>query len=944
MFVGRARELAALGALVDRAQAGPVEPVLLVGEAGMGKSALLDALADAARRRGMRVVRTRSPEGADASPFSVVEDVGRVLSDDLALLSHDDAQLLRRAPHDSTIRPGAVAGALLELLAESAHRQPLLLLLDDLHWADRDSVTTVCLAVGRLQSERVGVVGAARPRPAPDPRVQAWTRIGIGPLESAPAIHVLQQHLADLPERARPDDTHARVLADALGCCPLALVQAGNLLTPAQLAGTEPLPDPLPIDEHLTGAWGRVWEDLPTLVRTAILAFCVTAGSGSGVISGVLADLGLDQDALDPTASQHLLVPADAPLGVDLGHPLIRDAVLVAAGPQQVRGMHRRAAAVAQALGLSPSIVVAHLAASALPGDEQTIAQLLDQADRALALDVGEPAGRALLAAASLTLASPTRAHLAARAIEVLMLRSLTADFRPALALVDSSDADCLSPGEQLWIEWARSERLAAVDGLQHLASIRATAAHARATGSPILSWTLLSALTAAWGAGDAATASAHADMLLRLAERGGESIEGPLPAWACRALHAVNLFQVGRVAEAHDELLVAREGSRAWQPPTSAPSAQMVAIGVVDHLTGLLDPWVDDRLVAGYRWFLRNDGETVSHARCLQAERARRRAEFAVARDLLDEAVALFPSCALMPSMWLPTSVRIRAAIGDGEALHAEAAQIRAYARRIGTSAEFLGVADGAEGLLALGEGRIDDALLHLEPLAEPQLLGRGPWDVVTTGRADLVEALTRAGATDRAGQAAQALGTTLGPSPDPFARGLVHRVHGLTTSADQAQARLEASATAFREAGDPFEEARSRLLLGEWLRRERQIEPARRELRLAIGAFERMGAAPWYARAVAELRATRAAVPKPTPDPWSGLTPQERRVAEAVAAGGTDRQVAADLFLSARTVGYHLASIYRKLGVNNRTALAARLAQARTAVESGQPATARQ
>ncbi len=92
-------------------------------------------------------------------------------------------------------------------------------------------------------------------------------------------------------------------------------------------------------------------------------------------------------------------------------------------------------------------------------------------------------------------------------------------------------------------------------------------------------------------------------------------------------------------------------------------------------------------------------------------------------------------------------------------------------------------------------------------------------------------------------------------------------------------------------------------------------------------------MGTSRWYAQAVGELRATRAALPPPIPDAWSGLTPQEQRVAEAVGPGGTDRQVAAELFLSARTVGYHLATIYWKLAVSNRTALAARLAQATSA-----------
>ena len=928
-------------ALLDRAGSEHAEPLLLVGDAGMGKTALLDAAAQEAAFRRIRVVRTRSPDGADASPFSLVQDIVRGLSDDLALLSRDDGEILRTAPRNSASRPGSVAGALLQLLAESAHRQTVLLLLDDLHWADRDSLAALCLAVGRLQAERVAVVGAARPRPALDPRLRAWAGIEVTPLTLDAAVRLLRAHLPAPGPRGALDERRARTLAEALGRCPLALVEASHLLTPAQLAGTAPLPDPLPVDDHLMAAWGRVWMGLPPPTRTALLALCVTAGSGTGVLGTVLADLGLGPEALDPTSSDRLLVPADGPLGVELAHPLIGDAVLAAAGPARVRAMQRRSAAAAESLGLSPSIIVAHLAASAVPGDEAIIAHLLDQADRALTRDLTEPAGRALLAAATLTVDPSSRAHLAARAIEVLLSRTLTSDFEPALAVVDESGTEPLPPAEQLWVEWARSEQLSSVDQRQHLRSIRATASHARQVGSPILSWTLFSVVMSAWSLGDGETATTYAAALRDLAGTSHAGPGSPLPPWACRAVHAVNLFEIGRVAESHDELRSIREESRAWLPSASAPSDQMIAIMVLDSITGQLDAWIDDRLASMHRWFLRNDGETVSDLRCVQAERARRRAEFATARALLDEGLALFtPLAASLAGigMQMTTSVLTLAAMGDGDSLHDEGARLREAARRIGWT-QLLDVPDRAEGLLALGEGRIDDALLHLEPLAEPRLLGHGPWDVVPTGRADLVEALTRAGQVGRARAVAQALGTTLEPSPDPFARGLVRRVRGLTATGDEAGAWLQASADAFREAGDPFEEARSRLLLGELLRRERSIEPARHELRLASAALERMGAAPWQARALGELRATRAAVPEPTPHPLSRLTPQERRVAEAVAAGGTDRQVAAELFLSARTVGYHLASVYRKLGVTNRTALAAYLAQERSAAAQAGP-----
>ena len=167
--------------------------------------------------------------------------------------------------------------------------------------------------------------------------------------------------------------------------------------------------------------------------------------------------------------------------------------------------------------------------------------------------------------------------------------------------------------------------------------------------------------------------------------------------------------------------------------------------------------------------------------------------------------------------------------------------------------------------------------------------------------------------------------------------------RAQGLVCRGQHAQSAYATAIAAFDEAGDPFEAARTRLLLGELLRRERSVQAARHELRLAADAFEQMGARAWAARALGELRATRAHIPAPdvpasAPDLLSTLTPQERRVAEAVASGASDRQVAAELFLSPRTVAYHLSSVYRKLGITELEPPLARLGR-RSHPPGGQP-----
>jgi hypothetical protein len=326
--------MAALMALLDRAGGERADPQLIVGEAGMGKTALLDELVRAARHRGWRVARAAAPQGGEASAFAVVEDLARCLPEHVERLAEDDVALLRAPARDGTAGPAPVATALLRLLGVAGAAQPLLLLVDDLQWADSGSLAAICVAVGRLGQDQVAVVAAARPRPALDPRVHTWRRIELGPLPLDASSGLLRRSLADRDSPTVPDDQQAELLAEALGRCPLALVEAGRLLSADQLTGHAALPDPLPLAERLEEAWGRSWSVLPEPHRTGLLALAVTEGAGAGLTTRVLADLGLTADALDPAAADRLLDPRmDGREGrTRLAHPLIRDAILATAG------------------------------------------------------------------------------------------------------------------------------------------------------------------------------------------------------------------------------------------------------------------------------------------------------------------------------------------------------------------------------------------------------------------------------------------------------------------------------------------------------------------------------------------------------------------------------------------------------------------------------------
>jgi DNA-binding CsgD family transcriptional regulator len=911
------------------------DPVLLVGDAGMGKSALLDAVARRARRHGVRVVRAAAPQGADATSFGLIEDIARGLADVVAVLPAGDTAVLRTPGGSRTESPGPVAAALLHVLAEASHHQPLLVLLDDLHWADSGSLAALCLAVGRLQIEPVTVIAAARPRPPLDPRLQAWTQVEVGPLDVQPAVEVLRTRL---PDGLALEPAQARRVVAALGGCPLAIVECPRLLTAEQLTGTAPLPDLIHLDDHLLAAWGGAWAALPAPTRMALLALCVTEATG-GLVGRVLCDRGVSPDNLDPARCDRLVVTRSTPDGVDvaLAHPLIRDAILAAAGPAAVRAMHRSAADAATALGLAPSVAIAHLEASAIPGDTEVAAELVARAERALADDLAESAVRALTAAATLTQSDPERSRLAARAARTVLSRTLgMTDPLRILALIDPR---VLSDDERIWVEFLRVERLGDVSTAGHLAAMSALADRAGESGSPVIPWLLISAIDAAWRIQDRGSMLALAESLRSWAERIGPGAPVMVPGWACRAMHALSLFHAGEVARAHAELTATRAEAQHWRPHPDRTVEQLMAALVVEGAMGEPDPWVDARLERLSDQWLGDPGETLAAVRQVQAERSRRRGELGVARAQVDEALSMWRASRSRQGLVvaLATATLISATLGARDALAGESAELRGLARRNGDR-QVVTLADRADGLLALGEGRLDDALLHLEPLAADLLLGNGPWDAVPMGRADLVEALVRSGEPDRAAAVGRDLIRTLHPSPDAYAVAVVARTRGLIARDDAARGQLEAAGTWFRRARDPFEEARTQLLLGEHLRRARRAQDARRVLRAAAAAFERMGADPWTARALAELRATGAVAPEPPAGSLSILTPQERRVAAAVATGASNRQVAAELFLSHRTVAYHLASVYRKLGVSNRTALVARLAQERGAPDSVQ------
>jgi DNA-binding CsgD family transcriptional regulator len=231
--------------------------------------------------------------------------------------------------------------------------------------------------------------------------------------------------------------------------------------------------------------------------------------------------------------------------------------------------------------------------------------------------------------------------------------------------------------------------------------------------------------------------------------------------------------------------------------------------------------------------------------------------------------------------------------------------------------------MAEWALGLLDLGHGQFDAALERFETTASGPLRHHIHPVYFAT---DQVEAAARLGVPDRAEEPLARFAAWAGASGQPWALALVHRCRALLDKGAGAEDNYRAALRLHAQSGRPFEHARSAMLYGEWLRRARRAADSRTQLRAALALFDRAGAAPWADRARAELRAAGESTMSatPAPDKLSLLTPQELQVVRLAASGATNRDIAAQLFLSPRTVSHHLYRAFPKLGVTTRTALA--------------------
>ncbi|SEG89044.1 regulatory protein, luxR family [Nonomuraea solani] len=892
---GRKAEADAIAELLARARAGASSSLVLRGEPGIGKTALLDHAA--ALAGDMRLVRGTGVEFEAELPFSGLQLLLRPALGSLAALPGP-----QRAALEAAFGLGPAAGsepmlvglAVLSLLAEFADEAGLLCVVDDAQWLDRASREALLFAARRLHAEGVVMIFAARDGEGsfPAPGLPESRLSGLAP-EAAAAL--LDRH--PLAPAVR-----YRVLAEA-GGNPLALLEL-PVAVAAEGAGAF-APGALPLTGRLQLAFHGQVSRMPETCQSLLLVAAADETGELDVILRAAAALGASVEDLSPAERAGLVLRGDADgTSIRFRHPLIRAAVYQRAPLGQRLAAH---CALAAALG-SPGHAdrrAWHLAAAATGPDEEAAAALERTAVRARERSGHEAAAAAYERAARLSVEPAARARREALAAE---------------AALEAGDLDrarsfgsraARQPDE----DPATNARVAQVRALADFWQGAYPAAHrllldgaglVRDTDPGQAAVLLIQAVHTSWYLGErqlAATLGLLAELPLDDAH--------PLAPVGPYLVH-LDRSRSERPPPLGDTLAAVRRRGRA------PDQALMILCGAALALGQDADAYeLAAELAAEHR--ARGGAGRLPTVLFFMAE-----GEVFTGRHLDALATATEASKLARDTGQRQWVSQFSSVLAHLDAAKGEEAACRRHAEEglAGATAPGAPWAHWSLGLLDLGLGRAEAALARFERLTREPMRHH---ICATRSTPDLVESAVRVGAPERAAEPLARFERWAGSVRQPWAEALVLRCRGLLAADDQAEALYRAALDLHDQDGRPLEYARTALLYGEWLRRARRKAEARGPLHAALEVFDRLGMRPWAERTRGELTATGAQdqAPKPAEGVAADLTPQELQIARLAAQGLSNRDIAAQLFLSHRTVGYHLYKAYPKLGVASRSEL---------------------
>jgi DNA-binding CsgD family transcriptional regulator len=898
--MGRRSECGVLDRLVDAVRAGESRALVVAGEPGVGKTALLDYVAG--RAAGCRVGRATGVQSEMELAFAGLQQLCAPMLDCLERLPAPQRDALRTAfglrsgpPPDRFL----VGLAVLSLLAEVAGEQPLVCLVDDQQWLDRASAQVLGFVARRLGAESVGLVFAAR---VPGGDLAGLPELLVAGLPEADARALLDSVTAG-PLDARVRD---RIVAETHGN-PLALLELGRLARRAELAGGFGLPGAAAV-AAVDESFRRRVEALPAQTRRLLLVAAADPTGDPGLVWRAAGQLAIGAEAATPAAEAGL---AEFGTQVRFRHPLARTAAYQSASRQDRLDAHRALAEVTDAQ-TDPDRRAWHRAQAA-PGPDETVASELEQsAGRAQARGGLSAAAAFLERAAVLT---PEPARRTQRLLAAARAKRDAGALDAALGLltaVEAGPADALRAAE---VEHLRGQiathQRRGTDAARMLLS---AARRIEPLNAALARETHFEALVAAMWAADLDNPGGvrEAAEAARAAPRGPEPprvVDVLLDAFAVRlteglAAAAPALAQALELAFALD---VGVDDIGHWFWLTGGSSNAIVAVELWDA-----ESW---HALAARQVQVARDAGAMLHLQSaldFQARTHLRLGELAAAAPLIEEGRLIAEATGNPP---VSAADLILAALRGREAPAAvliEATSRDATARGQG---RLFDVAAYATALLYNGLGRYDAALDAARQSFEHDRLGYGPFVVP-----ELAEAASRTGDIGLLRAALEWLCEYSRVRPTEWALGLEAGVRALLSEGEAADGLYRESISHLGRTRNRAELARAHLLYGEWLRRERRRGDAREHLRTAHAMLEEMGIEAFAERARRELAATGETARKRTVPASTELTAQEAQIAGLAREGLSNPEIGARLFISARTVEYHLRKAFAKLGISSR------------------------
>ncbi|MEV0788424.1 AAA family ATPase [Kribbella sp. NPDC050459] len=901
---GRRAESARLDHVVAGVRSGDGQVLVMRGEAGIGKSALLEYVAG--RADGCRVARASGVESEMEVPFAGLHQLCLPLlglSDRLPGPQRGALEIAFGLSGGGPPDRFLIGAATLSLLSAASDREPLLCVVDDAQWLDQASVQTLTFVGRRLFADRIGLVFALR-EPVTAPEWSGFPELPVGGLAD--------EHAGSLLDSVVPGRLDApvrdRIVAETRGN-PLALMELPRGLTAAQLAGGFERPDTRPLASQIEQNFALRVQALPQDTQRLLLTAAAEPVGDVPLLVRALVLLGVPMNAVAPAEAAGLI---DIAARVRFRHPLVRSATYRAADPADRRAAHQ---ALAEAIDpeLDPDRRAWHRAQGADGPDEDVAAELVSSADRAQRRG-GMAASSAFLQRA--TELTPDPATRSVRALAAAQASLAAGAFETALRLLNTAGQGPVDDLHQARVNLMRAQvTFASGHSLEAPPLLLDAARRLEPLDLGLARDTYLNALAAAQFAGrfgkdrGIAYVAGAAKAVPRLAEPRKRDLlydavatlfADGYPAMVAPARDAMTAFEAENGTPETDDLTwmwltavlaVNLWDDRSWDLLTARHLRIAREVGDLNQLP----------LVLHHRVMLSLFGGELTAGAALLAE-------VKTIHDATGADLASYGEICLAAWRGQTDAAALIAASLDDSAARGE-----------GGAVSF---AHMANALLHNAQAQYQTALTSgLAATAYPAELGASSWALP-----ELIEAASRAGRPEAAAEGYGRLKEQAEATGTDWGLGVLARATGLRADGRAAEAAYQEGIERLSRTRMRMDLARTHLVYGEWLRREGRRQDARGQLRMAYKLFSEAGAGAFAERAARELAATGEVLDERRTADTTGrdsLTPQEARIADLAGAGLTNAEIGAQMFLSQHTVEWHLRKVFAKLGITSRKQL---------------------